>query len=297
LDSVEGTIFLLSLRTLDSILSRDGNEAAESIISTLKLMRVFDVQPTMLVEVRKLVCIRLVCSDIQLLLMYCNSSENQLKEIQTLLQKSLGSDSLEKTLLAERVYQLEVARNVIPKNIASKYLMAEVPNLPERLTLPGLSWHRMRIYTVSLRYLRDMAWFIMMARKPWPQPLDEVMDANKTSSEKTNKLMSAVVPFTRLTVETLAVVRSTTTAVAISRYHHPNKKLPDSLDDILPKYIESIPLDPFTGKPLFYIHDGQSYTVYCTGYNRINDSGVLAPKPDEPAVLDIGIQIRQATAK
>lgn len=297
LDSVEGTVFLLSLRTLDSILNRDGNEAAESIISTLKMMRVFDVQPTMLVQGRKIICVRLVCSDIQILLMYCNPSEKQLKEMQTLLQKSLGSDSLEKTLMAERVYQLEVARNILPKDVASKYLMADVPNLPERLTLPGLSWHRMRLYTGSLRYLHNLAWFITVAHKPWPEPLDEIMDANKTSSEKTNKLMSAVVPFSRLTAETLAFVRCTTTAVAIERYRHQNKKLPDSLNDILPLYIESVPLDPFTGKPLLYTRDGQSFTVYSTGFNRIDDGGVLVPKPDEPAAFDIGISIKRTAIK
>jgi hypothetical protein len=297
LDSVEGTVFLLSLRTLDSILRREGNEAAESIISTLKLMRVFDVQPTMLVQGRKMICVRLACSDIQLLLVYCNPSEDRLKELQTLLQKSLGSDSLEKTLLAERVYQLEVARNVIPKDVASRYLMPDAPNLPERLALPDFSWYRMRIYTGSLRYLRDMAWFITVARKPWPEPLDEIMDANKTTSEKTGKLISAVVPFSRLMAETLATARCMTAAVAIERYRRQKGGIPGSLDDILPRYIESVPLDPFTGKPLLYTRDGQSYTVYSTGFNRIDDGGVLAPKPDEPAVLDTGIRIIRVSAK
>ena len=94
LDSVQGAVFLSSLRTLHLILAADGEGAAKSIISTLKLVRVFDVSPTMLVQTRKMVCVRLVCSDIQMLLVYTHPSEDQLKTLQSLLDwRSFRSDS------------------------------------------------------------------------------------------------------------------------------------------------------------------------------------------------------------
>jgi hypothetical protein len=297
LDSVQGIVFLSSLRTLHLILADDSEGAVKSIISTLKLMRVFDVHPTMLVQGRKIICVRLVCSDIQLLLVRCRPSEDQLKKLQSLLEEAFHSDSLEKTLLAERVYQLEVARNLIPENIASRYLTANAPYLPERLALPEFTWHRMRISAGSLRYLRDMAWFITAARQPWPVPLDEIMDANKTPSGRPSKLLSAVASLTRLTAETFAAIRCTTTAVAIERCRRQHGGLPDSLDVITPQYVASIPLDPFTGKPLLYGRDDDSYTVYSTGINRADDGGAVAPKPNELVILDAGVRIRRAADK
>jgi hypothetical protein len=38
---------------------------------------------------------------------------------------------------------------------------------------------------------------------------------------------------------------------------------PPSLDDLVPKYLERVPLDPVTGKPLSYSTDGARFQVRC----------------------------------
>lgn len=101
----------------------------------------------------------------------------------------------------------------------------------------------------------------------------------------------------RLTAETLAIVRCTTSAIAIERYRLQNGRPPDGLADICPTYIKSIPPDPFTGQTLLYIRDDQSYTVYSTGFNRADDGGIITAKAGEPAILDTGIRIRRVTAQ
>jgi hypothetical protein len=297
LDIVQGAVFLLSLRTLDLVLAGDGEGAAKSIVSTLKLMRVFDTYPAMVVQGRKMMCVGLVCNDIQLLLVQCRPSEDRLKQLQSLLEDAFRSDSLEKMFLAERVYQLEIARNLIPKNVASRYLMTDAPPLPERLELPSFTWHRMRMFVRSVRYLRDMAWLITVSRQPWPEPLDEIVDANSSLSKRSSRLLSVVTPIPRLTAMTLAAIRCTTTAVAIERYRLQYGGIPDSLNVICPRFIESIPLDPFTGKPLLYGRDDESYTVYGTGFNRVDDGGAVTPSQGQTVALDCGIRIRRATAK
>jgi len=167
LDSAQGVIFLVSLRTLDLILAGDGNAAADSIMSTLKLSRVFDTHPTMLVQGRKMICIRLALSDIQILLARCRPSEDRLNRLQSLVDETFSSDSLKKSLLAERVYQLEVARNLIPRHIASQYLEANIYNMPERLAIPIYMASYARIFClceIPGRYGRTHK----VSSRPWP---------------------------------------------------------------------------------------------------------------------------------
>jgi hypothetical protein len=297
LDSAQCAVFLSSLRTLDLILAGKGDAAADSIISTLQLTRVFDTCPTMSVHGRKLICVGLACGDIQLLLAKCPPSENQLSRLQMLLEKTFPPDSLKRALEGERVYQLEIARNLIPRSIASKYLMADTPPLPERLAAPPFTWHRMRMFSMSAKYLRDMAWLIKISSQPWPGPLDELNAVKPKSPTKPSGLIPAVSVLSRLTAETLAVVRCTTSAIAIERYRLQNGHLPDTLADICPTYIKSIPPDPFTGKTLFYIRDDQSYVVYSTGANCADDGGIITGKAGEQAALDTGIRIRHASPK
>jgi hypothetical protein len=271
LDCVQGTVFLSSLRTLDLIRAGDCEKAAESIASTIKLIRVFDTCPTLIVQGRKMICVRLVCSDIQLLLLRCRPSERHLEMLQSLLGQCFPPDTLKRTLLAERIYQLEIGRNLIPKHIAKKYLSADVPPLPERYSLPAFTWHRMRMFHASARFMRDMAWFIKVSGLPWPGPLEEIKDANSTPSRGATGLISAVTPLTHLTAVTLVATECTKTLLAIERYRHQEKTLPASLEDMRPQYIESIPIDPFTGRALLYSHDDKSYKVLSAANIRVAD--------------------------
>jgi hypothetical protein len=295
LDCVQGGVFLLSLRTLDLIRANNGDKAADSIISALKLMRVFDTYPTMIIQGRKLTCAGTLCSDIQLLLIRCRPSDKRLEKLQSVLQETFPSDTLARMLLAERVYQLEIARNIIPRGVVSRYLAADVPQLPERLEMPSFTWHRMRMFIKSVSYLHDMTRLIAISRLPWPQPLDELPVPKSKSSLKPGRLDTSVTLLSRLTAETLATVQCTATAVAIERYSRQERKIPASLGDISPRYIKAVPTDPFTGKSLFYTHDDTGFTVYSTGPNRVDDGGSITPKPEQTSVLDIGILIKRAS--
>jgi hypothetical protein len=293
LDSAQCAVFLSSLRTLDLILAGSGDAAADSIISTLRLTRVFDSCPTMLVQGRKLTSVGLTCGDIQLLLSRCSVSQSRLNRLQSLLEETLPSDSLKKSLEAERVYQLEFARNIIPASIASKYLTANVPALPERFTAPPFTWHRMRVFFASAKYLRDMAWLIKISGQPWPEPIDEL----NPEKAKSGSLIPSVSVLSRITAETLAAARCADSAIAIEQYRLQNGRMPDTLADICPAYIKSLPLDPFTGKTLLYIHDDQSYTVYSVGANRVDDGGAINAKTGEQTALDTGLRVRHASPK
>jgi hypothetical protein len=297
LDNIQCAVFLSSLRTLDLILTGNGNAAADSIISTLQFTRVFDTCPTMLVQGRKLTSIGLTCGDIQLLLARCSVSQDRLNRIQSLLEETLTSDSLKRTLETERVYQMEIARNIIPRNLALKYLTVDAPAMPERIAMPAFTWHRMRMFFASAKYLRDMAWLVKISGQPLPYPFDELNAVKSKSPAKPNTLIPSVTVFSRLTAETLAVARCADSAISIERYREQKGRIPDTMAEICPTYIKSIPSDPFTGQPLLYIRDDQSYTVYSTGINRVDDRGAINAKVGEQTTLDTGLRVRHASAK
>ncbi len=281
LDSIQGTAFLSSLRTLNLLQSGKIEQAAKSILSTAQLIRVFDSFPTIPVQGRKMICFRLICADIQMLLVYNSAtgrlSEKQLEQLQSMVDGVFDSNALEKTLLAERVYQLEVGRNLIPRGVASRFLSPDVPALPERLARPKFRWHRMRICSGAAKFLRDMAWFIEVSRLAWPGPLEEIKDANSTPSGGSSGLISTVAPLTRFTAETLVAGECTETALAIERYRRREKALPKKLEDLCPQYIKSVPLDPFTGRAMLYTCSDKSYKVFSAAKVRINDVNSIVP--------------------
>lgn len=72
----------------------------------------------------------------------------------------------------------------------------------------------------------------------------------------------------------LAYTRVARTALAIERWRlaH-NGRLPDSLADLAPGFLPSIPLDPFDEKPLRYKKSEHGYMVYSIGPDLVDDGG------------------------
>jgi hypothetical protein len=286
LQSSQAAFHMLSLRTLELISRGQDDAAAESLVSMLKMARVFDVHPTTIVTAAKTVCVVTVCDDIRLLLEKCRPSEKSLVNLQKALQETIAANVIEKMFLAERVYQMEVARNFLPDGIVSKFLQQKIPDLPERSSLPTLTFRRLQLRIRSIRYMESMAWLIRSSRRPWPEPLELIGG----SAARSDKLIASVTPFIRLAAGTLAVVRCTTVAVAVERYRKASGRLPNCLDDVCPTYMDSVPLDPFSGDNMHYTYDDEGYIVYSVAANRQDDGGDVTAKAGEKGPLDLGFR-------
>ena len=67
--------------------------------------------------------------------------------------------------------------------------------------------------------------------------------------------------------------------LAANRYRLANKRFPESIDELIPKWIKSVPLDVVSGKPLNYrLEDGKPL-IYSVGVDLDDDNGVEAVDP------------------
>ena len=85
---------------------------------------------------------------------------------------------------------------------------------------------------------------------------------------------------------------SADTALAIEQFRQANGQLPGALEELVPDYIASVPIDPMDGQPLRYVVNDEGYALYSVGRNRIDDGGVMG---DER--LDEVFSIRVNAAK
>jgi hypothetical protein len=289
LRSARMAAILLSTRTLKLIVDGEDDAAVNSVISMMRMARIFDHQPIIVVHTVKIGVVDLACEDIYLVLKVARPSEQSLARLQKALSETIPASALEKMFLTERVYQTEVARNLLPENIVSQYLQKDVPDLPERLRLPERFWVRFRIRQKAVQYLRDMSRLIAAVRRPWPEPLD-VMAGGLPEPAK-GRLITSGAAFIRLTSETLVAVRCAVLAIAVERYRRSHGELPRSLDDVAGAYIDSIPLDPFTGERILYGRDEEGYVVYSVGHNRQDDGGSVRLRAGEKSPQDLGLRL------
>jgi len=76
---------------------------------------------------------------------------------------------------------------------------------------------------------------------------------------------------------TIALIQ---TELALRRFNADQKHYPARLDELIPRYLKAVPIDPFgIGKPLRYksLNGGKSFLLYSVGGNMTDDGGKPSP--------------------
>lgn len=71
-----------------------------------------------------------------------------------------------------------------------------------------------------------------------------------------------------------ALVGATQTLFAIKAFKNDTKKYPVTLSELVPKYIDTVPEDPFDGKPLKY--SPTKKIIYSVGEDKVDSGGVMS---------------------
>ena len=62
--------------------------------------------------------------------------------------------------------------------------------------------------------------------------------------------------------------------IALAAYKLNEGHYPDELTNLVPKYLDTVPLDPFTGELLTYRLNEHGYTLYSVGTDFEDDGGL-----------------------
>ncbi|MBI5093572.1 MAG: hypothetical protein HZB26_14155 [Candidatus Hydrogenedentes bacterium] len=92
--------------------------------------------------------------------------------------------------------------------------------------------------------------------------------------------------------------------LALELYHRDKNEYPETLDSLVPKYLEQLPKDPYTGGPFTYRRDADDYRLYSLGPNgqddeaegRRGDDYAVHPRP-KPEQLPNASQSRQSVGR
>jgi hypothetical protein len=66
--------------------------------------------------------------------------------------------------------------------------------------------------------------------------------------------------------------------LAIRRFRLEHGKDPETLAELVPKILHTVPIDPFSGKPLIYRPRPEGYLLYSVGFDRVDDGGRHFPE-------------------
>lgn len=84
-----------------------------------------------------------------------------------------------------------------------------------------------------------------------------------------------------------AMRRQAIAACALERFFFKHARYPEQLDELVPQFLASVPLDPVDQEPLRYRRtDSGRYRIWCVGMDGADDEGQVNPGPgDNPSAI------------
>ena len=95
----------------------------------------------------------------------------------------------------------------------------------------------------------------------------------------------------RVHYKRLAYDRTLLAAIAAERYRIAFDRWPSSVKELVPDFVDTVPIDPYDGMPLRMRKVKDGLIIYSVGTNLIDDGGKIATPPGVIDPLDVGIQM------
>lgn len=144
-----------------------------------------------------------------------------------------------------------------------------------------------------LEYLRLMAGVVRVAggsaREMRDLPKDWEMELQHTPKYYllTRLLVPAVLGVNEHQLKMLARFRATRAGIAVERFRMANGRLPDSLGELTPKWLDTVPADPFDDQPIRYKKLAKGFVTYSVGPDQKDHGGIEFDPKDFKAPHDI----------
>lgn len=106
----------------------------------------------------------------------------------------------------------------------------------------------------------------------------DALEGEVESLSRIHVLLKNLLPSLLRSVDAYDRMATRCTLATIARdlraYKVAHGAFPDILDELVPEYLASVPIDRFSGNPLCYRKAGEGFAVYSVGNNRTDDGGV-----------------------
>jgi hypothetical protein len=274
------------LLALEAYLHAQNNQpdfVIDSITAGFGVARSLEKEPTLISQLVQIACQALTVQSLEHAVNRIEFSDEQLKHLSQILKDAQAPEGMLYGFAGERCLWMDVFAQPTVRKL--QYINVSTPASPLKwlYTAIGMIDQDAGIYLdIMTRYVE--------AFKLSPIERLKVAKAVEVDIKKipkihflTRAILPAIARITELDFRNIALLDAARVAIAVERYRLANGKLPDSLDDLVPKFLESVPIDPFDAKPLKYKKFGPGFVIYSVGEDLSDDGGKeRVPKSEGP---------------
>jgi hypothetical protein len=277
------------------LLLNEPDKALHELMLIHDVCRILEKPPTGKPEtlVEAMINVAIMGLYVQIIAEGCRRNEWQEPQLAALQEQLKDTDLSPFVFEAFREMPAHVSRNVeiIP------------PQRWYSLTLGKPNWSMKTIYWLMPRgWVYQNIIVAVQLQQLWSDGFDpasemispQILEASMRKAQTTLKQHSPYHIFASIAVPNFSkawqtaaynqtMVNEAQIACALERYHLANGQYPDTLDALVPQFIETIPHDIIGGQPLLYRRtDDGKFLLYSVGWNETDDGGQQDPHRGYP---------------
>jgi len=265
------------------------NAQPEKAIDTLQTMTAISNslanEPTLVPHLVRIACDALTIATAERVISRCEFSGTQLQRLADMINK-MQTHSMAPGFVGERCFMISAIEDGSYRGYAyasNTWLVAAL--VAAKVT--GLAYNDL---VISLELHTD-------AINASSLPLTEQVKFTESIQKKIDSLglthlfariaMPSNIKIMQIGLKCSTSLRTAQTAIAAQRWRLKNAQLPQNLDQLVPEYLEKVPIDPYDGKPLRYKKSETGFAIYSIGENKIDEAGL------KTKMKDITFEIKQ----
>ncbi len=163
----------------------------------------------------------------------------------------------------------------------------------------GITWlPEMLIRKNQMRGAEILTWLVDAADDPKAMmQAGQRIDATVPTEPMTHVLVRMLLPSLSRSVvlhlRITAQLECTRVALAAERFRLKTGRLPTSIAELVPDYLDGVPDDPFSDGPLLLRETEDGIVVYSVNEDGEDDGGIVARQEDGPPYLDMGFRLHR----
>ena len=277
---------LLQAEALAHMYHRRGPESVATIMTILGAARSLEKEPIIISQLVRCALAQLASRMAERILNQIALTDADLSTLQMAFAEAENPEAFTRALIGERASSITLINS--PSDIRAPAANEEISTATRQMER-GFNNPLMRALGVFQWdfgfYLDSMATNIAVSRMSEPQMFLARTNIEQWEGKlgRWNFLSMLLLPANSKIVvretQHRAGMRVTRVAMTLERYRSQHRgRLPQSLSDLTPEHLASIPADPFDGRALRFKPKASGYVLYSIGADAKEDDGLEVPK-------------------
>jgi hypothetical protein len=262
---------LLSLNAILHAENADPQLAIDSMTSAFSVARSISNEPIMISHLVCLACKRDAVQSLEHLLNRVQFTDEQLAELGRTLTEAQDLSALARAWAGERCQGIEFFNDPVTY---ADWLRSDL-SLPLMFLYQaaGLCDKDALIYLDLMEASIEANQLPLHQRRKAVQAAEDELGRVSRIHIVLHGFVPALSRVTELDLVAIAHVRTARVAIAVERHRLATGRLPDTLADLVPSYLDTVPVDPFDGEDLRYKKLEAGFVIYSIGEDETDNGG------------------------